>query len=344
MMQEVEYQFWVREQERKLRGIAPKPILIKGEIPRFSMAFQPIVNVLEGTTFAFEALVRSESGENAQSVLSRVPPRNFHLFDKACRSRAMAEAMRSGLLLHPSQKLCVNVNPNAAVSVHSHLRLTCDEAVGIGFPLDRLVLELVEDDEICDFDGLKRIVDDYRSYGVKIAMDDFGAGYSGLKLLSKLQPDIVKLDMALISRLNEDRTSQVIVKAIVQACTELEIVTIAEGVETLETAMRLRDMGVVYQQGYYFAKPGFEFLPQVTFALPAWGTAIAVPQSIDGRSYAKKNSFVRSSFTVSRNLAAFSNSKFFAASRISLSRPAICLSSSCWFLKSAMVSSMVTST
>ncbi|AFL88109.1 EAL domain-containing protein [Terriglobus roseus DSM 18391] len=267
-MQEVEYQFWVREQERKLRGGSPKPILIKGEIPRFSMAFQPIVSVLDGSVFAFEALVRSESGESAHSVLSRVQPRNFHLFDKACRSRAMTEAIRSGLLQHPDQKLCVNVNPNAAISANSHLRHTCDEAIGIGFPLDRLIIELVEDDEICDFDGLKRVVDDYRKCGVKVAMDDFGAGYSGLKLLSKLQPDIIKLDMGLISRLHEDRTSQVIVKAIVQACSELEITTIAEGVESYDTAMRLRDMGVALQQGYYFARPGFEHLPHVTYTLP----------------------------------------------------------------------------
>jgi EAL domain-containing protein (putative c-di-GMP-specific phosphodiesterase class I) len=180
----------------------------------------------------------------------------------------MSEAIRCGLLQNPTQNLCVNVNPNAAIGVNSHLRLTCDEAIGIGFPLNRLIIELVEDDEICDFDGLKRVVDDYRSCGVKIAMDDFGAGYSGLKLMSKLQPDIIKLDMGLISRLHEDRTSQVIVKAIVQACFELEITTIAEGVETYDTAMRLRDMGVVLQQGYYFARPGFEHLPLVTFAPP----------------------------------------------------------------------------
>ncbi|SEC64984.1 EAL domain-containing protein [Terriglobus roseus] len=267
-MQEVEYQLWVREQERKLRSGSPKPILIKGEIPSFSMAFQPIVNVLDGTTFAYEALVRSEAGESAHSVLSRVQPRNFHLFDKACRSRAMTDAIRWGLLQDPLPSLCVNVNPNAAISANSHLRLTCDEAVSVGFPLNRMIIELVEDDEICDFDGLKRVLDDYRACGVKIAMDDFGAGYSGLKLMSKLQPDIIKLDMALISRLHVDRTSQVIVKAIVQACFELGITTIAEGVETYETALRLRDMGVVYQQGYYFARPGFEHLPQVTCALP----------------------------------------------------------------------------
>ncbi len=267
MMQEVEYQFWVREKERKLRTVQ-EPVRIRGDIPRFSMAFQPIVDVSLGAVYAYEALVRSPAGESASSVLSRVPPRNFHLFDKACRSRAMMVAMSCGIVDSSNAKLCVNVNPNAAITETSHLRLTCDEALEIGFPLDRLVLELVEDDEICDFDELKRIVEDYRSSGVKIAMDDFGAGYSGLKLLSKLQPDIVKLDMELVSRIETDRTSQIIVRAIIQACFELNITTIAEGVETYDTAMRLRDMGVIFQQGYYFARPGFEKLPFIEFAMP----------------------------------------------------------------------------
>jgi EAL domain-containing protein (putative c-di-GMP-specific phosphodiesterase class I) len=266
-MQEAEYQVWVREKERKLRTEL-HPARIKGEIPQFSMAFQPIVDVATGSTYAYEALVRSVAGESAHSVLSRVPRRNFHLFDKACRSRAMFVAMQCGILDNSGPKLCVNVNPNAAITEASHLRHTCDEAIEIGFPLDRLVIELVEDDEICDFDALKHIVDDYRACGVKIAMDDFGAGYSGLKLMSKLQPDIIKLDMELVSRVQTDHTSNVIVRVIIQACAELNITTIAEGVETYDTAMRLRDMGVIFQQGYYFARPGFEKLPAVDYVLP----------------------------------------------------------------------------
>ena len=223
-MQEVEYQFWVREQERKRRG-ASHPVRIRGSIPKFSMAFQPIVDAVSGTVFAYESLVRSLTGDTAHSVLSRVPRRNFHLFDKACRSRAMLVAMECGLLNRPDQKLCVNVN-------------------------------------------LKQIVNDYRSCGVQIAMDDFGAGYSGLKLLSKLQPDIIKIDMGLVSKIDTDRTSQVIVRAIVQACHELNIIIVAEGVERYDQAMRLRDIGVIYQQGYYFARPVFERLPDVNCALP----------------------------------------------------------------------------
>ncbi len=188
----------------------------------------------------------------------------------------MSVAMDCGFLAgSPRTKLCVNVNPNAAIAETSHLRLTCDEAARIGFPLDRLVLELVEDDEICDFDALKHIVEDYRSCGVQIAMDDFGAGYSGLKLLSKLQPDIIKLDMELVSRIETDRTSAVIVRAIAQACFELNITVIAEGVERYDTAMCLRDMGVLFQQGYYFARPAFETLVDAHYTLPDYVTGTA---------------------------------------------------------------------
>jgi len=266
-MHEGEYQVWVRANERKLRS-TPAPPRNRGESPRFSMAFQPIVNVADGTTFAYEALVRSITGESAYSVLSKVPRRNCHIFDMSCRSRAMTVAAHCGLLDSVGSLLCVNVNPNAAIAEASHLRHTFDQAMEMGFPLDRLVLEIVEDDEICDFDELKHTVDSYRACGVKVAMDDFGAGYSGLKLLSKLQPDIIKLDMELVNRVQTDHTSEVIVRAIVRACFELNITTIAEGVEHYDTAMRLRDMGVVYQQGYYFARPMFEQLPTVNYVMP----------------------------------------------------------------------------
>jgi EAL domain-containing protein (putative c-di-GMP-specific phosphodiesterase class I) len=269
-MQEVEYQFWVREQERKVRSALTRPqFRLKGSIPTFSMAFQPIVDVDRSSIWGYEALVRSTTGEPASTVLSRVPRSNFHLFDKACRSKAIDVAIKSGLLEHPETKLCVNVNPNAAIEDLSNLKLTCDEAVEVGFPLSRLVLELVEDDEITDANELKQMVDDYRSCGVQIAMDDFGAGYSGLKLLSRLQPDIVKLDMGLVNHVDTERHSQIIIRAITQACTELNIVTIAEGVERYEQCKRLQDMGVAYQQGYFFSRPIFETLPQVTFPLEA---------------------------------------------------------------------------
>ena len=265
-MQTAEYQVWARERERHLRTYAEVP-RFHSTFPRFSMAFQPIVNVVAGHVFAYEALVRSLKGEAAHSVLSRVSRKHYNSFDMACRTWALKTSVQAGLLLR-QVALCVNMNPNAGSSESTSLRRTCEEAEQMGFPLDRLIFEFIEDEQIAGFAGLQELIREYRSRGVRIAIDDFGAGYSGLKLLSKLKPDIVKLDMELVNRVDVDRTTEIIIRAIVQACFELQIDIVAEGVERYETAMRLRDMGILLQQGYYFAQPIFESLPAFDFCLP----------------------------------------------------------------------------
>ncbi len=265
-MQIVEHQAWTRERERQLRDYAEAP-RYHGSIPKFSMAFQPIVDVAAGHVFAYEALVRSVKGEGAHSVISRVSRKHFNSFDLACRSWALRAAMEAGLL-QKSVGLCINMNPNAGAAEKTSLRRTCEYAEELGFPLNRLIFEFVEDEQISSLTGLQRMIAEYRERGVRVAIDDFGAGYSGLKLLSRLQPDIVKIDMELVSRVDADRPTQVILRAIVQACRELNIEVVAEGVERNETATQLRDMGIVLQQGYYFAKPIFEGLPAFDFCLP----------------------------------------------------------------------------
>lgn len=269
-MQDVEYSVWARNHERSLRHKAMQTV--RGAIPKFSMAFQPIVNVATNEIFAYESLVRSVTGESAPSVLRRVPQKNFHLFDKACRSMAIDMAMTLGLT-NTNAALCVNVNPKAAIEENTHLRLTCNEAVDAGFPMDRLVLEFVEDAEMCDPHGMKQLVREYQNMGVRIAIDDFGAGYSGLSLLANLRPDIVKLDMGLVSRVDTDHGTAILLRATAAACRELGTEVIAEGVERIEQMHRLTDMGILLQQGYLYARPGFEKLPLADFHVKAAKTA-----------------------------------------------------------------------
>jgi EAL domain-containing protein (putative c-di-GMP-specific phosphodiesterase class I) len=95
------------------------------------------------------------------------------------------------------------------------------------------------------------------------AIDDFGAGHSGLNMLADFQPDVVKIDMALIRNIDQDRVRRSIAKAIVQLCNDLNMSVIAEGVETLPEALVMRGLGVRLFQGYLFAKPALEQLPQV---------------------------------------------------------------------------------
>ena len=90
------------------------------------------------------------------------------------------------------------------------------------------------------------------------AIDDFGAGYAGLNLLADFQPDLIKLDMALIRDIDKHKGRQAITRGIMQVCSDLSIRVIAEGVESREEVMVLRDLGVALFQGYYFARPAFQ--------------------------------------------------------------------------------------
>jgi EAL domain-containing protein (putative c-di-GMP-specific phosphodiesterase class I) len=95
------------------------------------------------------------------------------------------------------------------------------------------------------------------------AIDDFGAGHSGLNMLADFQPDVIKIDMALTRAINIDPVRHEIARAVIDLCARLHISVVAEGVETLDEAVTLRDLGVRLFQGYLFAKPGLESLPAV---------------------------------------------------------------------------------
>ncbi len=106
--------------------------------------------------------------------------------------------------------------------------------------------------------------------GFSTAIDDFGAGYAGLALLTQFQPDIVKLDMGLIRGIDTDHVKQIILKHTLRMLRDLGITPLCEGVETVEELEVLRDLGVSLVQGYLLAKPAFEQL-----AIPALGDQAA---------------------------------------------------------------------
>jgi PAS domain S-box-containing protein len=119
----------------------------------------------------------------------------------------------------------------------------------------RVVFELLEDEGVKYFDIIREFITKVKEYGVKIAIDDFGAGYSNFERLLDYQPDILKIDGCLIKNITCDDYSLSVVKTIVTFAQEQNIQTVAEFVEDEETFKLLRDLGVDYTQGYYFGKP-----------------------------------------------------------------------------------------
>ena len=165
-------------------------------------------------------------------------------------------------------QLNLNFLPQSLFSQRDFLTPMLDAASESGLPIDSLVLEVTEGEVIDDVARFAGLIKRYRAQGLKLAIDDFGAGYCGLNLLAEFQPDILKLDMALLRGIEHSGPRQAIVRAILSACTDLGIDAIAEGVETVDEFSWLADEGVTLFQGYLFGRPGFETLPGRDRAAP----------------------------------------------------------------------------
>jgi len=229
----------------------------------FSMAFQPIVNTATGKIFSQEALVRGLQNEPASEVFTRVNDDNLYRFDQACRVKAIKLAAELGV----STFLNVNFTPNAVYRPELCIRTTLEAAQTYGFPTDRIIFEIVEGEFVADVPHVRDIVSDYQQRGFQVALDDFGAGHSGLNWLADLKPDLVKLDMCLIRDIDQDKTRRIICKGIVGVCRELGMDVIAEGIETPDELRCLQDIDVHLFQGYYLARPSFECLAEINPAV-----------------------------------------------------------------------------
>jgi EAL domain-containing protein (putative c-di-GMP-specific phosphodiesterase class I) len=221
---------------------------------QFHFAYQPIVDLQAARIFAHEALVRGPGGESAQSVLSQVNDHNRYRFDQACRVKAIKGAAELGI------QDCVSINflPNAIYKPELCIRTTLRAAQTHGFPVERIIFEVTEGERVEDGPWFAEILREYKRCGFKTAIDDFGAGYAGLKLLADFQPDLIKIDMDLVRHIDASKPRQAIVKHLVRLCAEMRIEVIAEGIETPAERDFLLDAGIHLMQGYLFAKPAFK--------------------------------------------------------------------------------------
>jgi len=229
------------------------------DLPSFTMAFQPIVNIDTSEIYAYEALVRPTGGGSAADVLSQINEQNRYSFDQACRVKAIELAAR----LELEALLSINFLPNSVYQPAACLQKTFDAAERVQFPPHHLMFEVTENEPARDVGHLQSIFKEYKRHGMITAIDDFGAGHSGLNVLADFQPDILKIDMALTRSIHTDHVRTEIVSAIVGLCHRLHVSVIAEGVETIDEAVALKNLGIQLFQGYLFARPVIEQLPPV---------------------------------------------------------------------------------
>jgi EAL domain-containing protein (putative c-di-GMP-specific phosphodiesterase class I) len=224
---------------------------------RFTSVLQDIVHADQPKrVFAREALLRGIGRDD--SVIHPV-----YLFDVArgCGMLDRLEVAARKAAVHRmvvddvAENLFINVSPSAIedpmASLHETIAFIDSSRVGH----DRIVFEIVESDKVQDLTAVKRLLASHREAGFRVALDDVGAGYSGLNLLHQLRPDFIKLDMELIHGVTHDPYKALITRKILEIAGELGIASIAEGVETEAELDWARENGATYAQGYAIARP-----------------------------------------------------------------------------------------
>ncbi|HEY2734244.1 MAG TPA: EAL domain-containing protein [Polyangiales bacterium] len=218
------------------------------------MVYQPIVSWSRRCAFGYEALVRSSEPSLPH------PGAMFEAAEKLERTEDLGRQIRA-----KCGEPLVGADTDFTLFVNLHSRDLLDEVLfDPQAPLtawaSRTVLELTERAAIDGIDDIAERIARLRALGFRIAVDDIGAGYSGLNSFATVQPDFVKLDITLVRGLDSDPVRRRLVRLLTELCNDLGIFVVAEGVETAAERTALVDLGVDLLQGYLFARPAAPFV------------------------------------------------------------------------------------
>lgn len=232
-------------------------ILLHKEI---KSVFQPIISLFDGEVFGYEALSRGTEGSELESPDALFAAAEY--FDKVweleflCRSRAFESAHK----LPKEKMLFINVAPNIINDVRFKKGVTLDMLHQYNIDASSIIFEITEKNSVEDYKSFRRVLDNYTSQGYKIAIDDAGSGYSGLKLLAETRPQFIKMDMDLVRNIDKDALKQALMKAFYEFSVAANMKIIAEGIETIDELNTIIGIGIPYGQGYLLQRPATEFL------------------------------------------------------------------------------------
>ncbi|MEB7541341.1 diguanylate phosphodiesterase [Enterobacter huaxiensis] len=215
-------------------------------------AFQPIVEPSEGKISSLEALIRGNDGGSPEHFFNTLDQNKIYEVDLQTKAYAFALAEKLGIGGH---KIAVNLLPMSLVNVPGAVEFLVTQIKKHGLQPEQVVVEVTENEMISGFNKFNSAIKQLRAEGIGLAIDDFGSGYAGLSLLTKFQPDKIKIDREIVSNIHLSGPKQAIVKSIVSCCTDLEITLVAEGIEKMEEWCWLESAGIRRFQGFLFARP-----------------------------------------------------------------------------------------
>jgi len=222
---------------------------------RVVTAYQPILRMQEGTIMGFEALSRGPRGsglESADALFGAATAHNLLVeLDRLCRKRALLSSAR----IPSNTKLFVNTLPATMRDPQFRGKALIDSLDKAQVAPGRIVIEITEHLVIENYAIFRDTMAYFTDLGMSFAVDDVGAGYSGLESIAKLRPAYLKVDIALVRDVHVSNVNRAMVKAIIALGHGIGAKVIAEGIQNEEEAQVLRAMGVDFGQGYHLARP-----------------------------------------------------------------------------------------
>ncbi|MGE0730128.1 MAG: EAL domain-containing protein [Acidimicrobiia bacterium] len=210
-----------------------------------TVLLQPIVSLADGRRVGAEALSRfpTDWGKGPDTVFDEATSVGLGLdLELTAVERAL------GHLGTVHGYVAVNFSPATLLDARSHALLTRT-------PADRVVIELSEHDAVEDYEALAAALAPHRARGMRLAIDDVGAGFSSLRHIVLTAPDIIKLDRSIVAGVGDDAVLRTLTRSLVEFAGGLGATVVAEGIETVTDALALRDAGVHLGQGWLFARP-----------------------------------------------------------------------------------------
>jgi EAL domain-containing protein (putative c-di-GMP-specific phosphodiesterase class I) len=216
---------------------------------------QKIFDIQKNKVIGYESLNRGPKGSpfaNPLVLIEHAKQQDLLWeFEKIARTKTFQNLKH----IQPHHKLFINVEPELVEASNFSEGYTMDLVEAVGLDPANIVFEITERAAIKNMDKFMKIINHYRKQNYLIAVDDVGTGYSGLTKIIQLEPDIIKLDLELIRDLETHRYKKAIVKAFKTLSEELNIMIIAEGIETQQELDVLKALGITHGQGYFLHKP-----------------------------------------------------------------------------------------
>jgi EAL domain-containing protein (putative c-di-GMP-specific phosphodiesterase class I) len=209
------------------------------------VVLQPIVDLCTGARAGAEALSRfpAEWGRTPDVVFDEA-----HSIGEGHRLELVALRRAAALLDEVSGYVSMNVSPQTVVTP------MCGELLA-ALPLDRVVLELSEHDPVHDYAALEAVLAPLRARGMRLAIDDVGAGFSSLRHIVMSYPDVIKMDRSIVSGVDHDPILAKLAQSLVDFAHSFDVSVVAEGVETAAEHAVLQTLGVDGGQGWFFGRP-----------------------------------------------------------------------------------------